>query len=188
MVRSNNQSYLADDATPRSAAAAAASSSTDDDAVEEDELFGDLVADDHESSHREQQDVNPQTAATSDVTSRYDANGLAGHEIRANENNFHKLGYLEAYDAAKDTMLQAGFEAGYRETVVLAKDSVGETLGKLVAHRLVVTSPSSKDKQMARKVASTVRSFLDEQTDTPDALLASLVKLELDVEKMRSLH
>lgn len=177
----------ADMPLPSESASASAASSSDD-VVGEDELFGDLMGDDHESTHREEQDVNPQTASTSDVTtSRHGVNGLAGHEIRANEDSFHKMGYLEAYDAAKDTMLQGGFETGYRETVERAKEGVGLALGKLIASGLMGSSTcitTTKDKEKARKVASTVRTFLDEQTDTPDELLHKLTTLERDVEKI----
>ena len=109
----------------------------------EDELFGDLTADDHADQH--ERGVNPQQAAgaphhavaIAPAAAGGGGGGLAGHETRANEAAFRKMGYLEAYDATKEERLQGGFEAGYRETVDVAT-SVGLRLGRLVGRTAAV--------------------------------------------------
>ena len=131
----------------------------------EDELFGDLTADDHADQH--ERGVNPQQAAGAPHAVAVapaagggeegggsggggDGGGLAGHETRANEAAFRKMGYLEAYDAAKEERLQEGFEAGYREAVDVAA-SVGLRLGRLVgraaAGAVAPTSTCSQGKR-----------------------------------------
>jgi len=192
---------------------------------EEDELFGDLVADDHADVH--ERVVNPQQAAganagTSAMSTRASRStvrtgdggggeyycwrsgatssssagpgagagayfggghgvggggGLAGHEARANEVAFHKMGYLEAYDAAKEERLQEGFEVGYREAVDVAQ-SVGLRLGRLVGR-----AASAADTKL---VSRTIRAFLDGQlTQQSDAVTADEALRQVrDLEKM----
>ena len=119
---------------------------------EEDELFGDLTADDHADQH--ERGVNPQQAAgaphhavaIAPAAAGGGGGGLAGHETRANEAAFRKMGYLEAYDATKEERLQGGFEAGYRETVDVAT-SVGLRLGRLVGRTASVAGAASTGSQ-----------------------------------------
>ena len=119
---------------------------------EEDELFGDLTADDHADQH--ERGVNPQQAAgaphhavaIAPAAAGGGGGGLAGHETRANEAAFRKMGYLEAYDATKEERLQGGFEAGYRETVDVAT-SVGLRLGRLVGRTAAVAGAASTGSQ-----------------------------------------
>ena len=118
----------------------------------EDELFGDLTADDHADQH--ERGVNPQQAAgaphhavaIAPAAAGGGGGGLAGHETRANEAAFRKMGYLEAYDATKEERLQEGFEAGYRETVDVAT-SVGLRLGRLVGRTAAVAGAASTGSQ-----------------------------------------
>ena len=118
----------------------------------EDELFGDLTADDHADQH--ERGVNPQQAAgaphhavaIAPAAAGGGGGGLAGHETRANEAAFRKMGYLEAYDATKEERLQGGFEAGYRETVDVAT-SVGLRLGRLVGRTAAVAGAASTGSQ-----------------------------------------
>ena len=181
----------------------------------EDELFGDLTADDHADQH--ERGVNPQQAAGAPHTVAVapaaaggeegggsgsggggggDGGGLAGHETRANEAAFRKMGYLEAYDATREERLQEGFEAGYREAVDVAA-SVGMRLGRLVGRTAAVavatTSAGRQGKRggdseddggdncdddngervekeaaaAARLTAKTIRTFLDGQLTQP---------------------
>lgn len=182
----------------------------------EDELFGDLTADDHADDH--ERAVNPQQAALatsaiamssrlSEVGGGGGGGGLAGHETRSNEATFHKMGYLEAYDATKEERLQEGFEVGFREAADHAH-SIGRRLGQLVGRTAAASSTSSTatggdeedgtrsngDQQVKRDadavaskvVARTIRAFLDGQMmQQSDAVSAdeSLKELQ-DLEKM----
>lgn len=191
------------------------------DGDKEDELFGDLMADDHADVH--ERVVNPQQAAganagTSAMSTRASRStvrngdggeyycwrsgatssssagpgagadvcgghgvggggGLAGHEARANEVAFHKMGYLEAYDAAKEERLQEGFEVGYCEAVDVAQ-SVGLRLGRLVGRAACAAD--------TRLVSRTIRAFLDGQvTQQSDAVTADEALRQVrDLEKM----
>lgn len=175
----------------------------------EDELFGDLTADDHADDH--ERAVNPQQAASAAsaiaMSSRLSGGGgggggLAGHETRSNEATFHKMGYLEAYDATKEERLQEGFEVGFREAADHAH-SIGRRLGQLVGRTAAASATggddedgtrSNGDQQVKRDadavasklVARTIRAFLDGQiTQQSDAVSAdeSLKEVQ-DLEKM----
>ena len=180
----------------------------------EDELFGDLTADDHADDH--ERAVNPQQAASAAsailvaMSSRLSevggggggGGGLAGHETRSNEAAFHKMGYLEAYDATKEERLQEGFEVGFREAADHAH-SIGRRLGRLVGRTAAASATGGDDEDGTRSkgdqqvkrdadavasklVARTIRAFLDEQmTQQSDAVSAdeSLKELQ-DLEKM----
>ena len=177
----------------------------------EDELFGDLTADDHADDH--ERAVNPQQAASaasaiamrsrlSEVGGGGGGGGLAGHETRSNEATFHKMGYLEAYDATKEERLQEGFEVGFREAADHAH-SIGRRLGQLVGRTAASSATGGDDEDGTRSkgdqqvkrdadavasklVARTIRAFLDEQmTQQSDAVSAdeSLKELQ-DLEKM----
>ena len=173
----------------------------------EDELFGDLTADDHADDH--ERAANPQQAASaasaiamSSRLSEVGGGGLAGHETRSNEAAFHKMGYLEAYDATKEERLQEGFEVGFREAVELAR-SIGRRLGQLVGRTAAASATGGDDEDGTRSkgdqqvkrdadavasklVARTIRAFLDGQmTQQSDAVSAdeSLKELQ-DLENM----
>lgn len=185
----------------------------------EDELFGDLTADDHADDH--ERVVNPQQAAAAvsaaaagdygddgntsrTSTSGVEGGGLAGHETRSNQAAFHKMGYLEAYDATKEERLQEGFEVGYRESVELAQ-SIGLHMGWLVG-RTASTLPRSTGKDdgggdddqgngeadavASKLVARTVRAFLDGQmTQQSDAVPSDeALKQIQDLEKTVKEH
>ena len=169
----------------------------------EDELFGDLTADDHADDH--ERAVNPQqpaSAASAVAMSSCEVGGgggggLAGHETRSNEAAFHKMGYLEAYDATKEERLQEGFEVGFRETLDLAC-SIGLTLGRLVGRTASTcndgASTSNGNQQVKRDadavasklVARTIRAFLDGQmTQQGDAASADGALQQIqDLEKV----
>ena len=193
---------------PPAAAAAAALmicsfSTPSKSAMVEDELFGDLTADDHADDH--ERAANPQQAASaasaiamSSRLSEVGGGGLAGHETRSNEAAFHKMGYLEAYDATKEEWLQEGFEVGFREALDLAH-SIGRRLGRLVGRTANANGGNDEDgsngDQQAKRdadavasklVARTIRAFLDGQmTQQSDAVSAdeSLKELQ-DLENM----
>ena len=162
----------------------------------EDELFGDLTGDDHADDH--ERAVNPQQPASAEATCMSSSEvggggGLAGHETRSNEAAFHKMGYLEAYDATKEERLQEGFEVGFRETVDLAC-SIGLTLGRLVGRTANDGASTSNGNQKVTRdadavasklVARTIRAFLDGQmTQQSDAASAEALVQIQDLEKM----
>lgn len=57
--------------------------------------------------------------------------GLAQAEIHALEERHKIIGFHETYDAAKESALQPGFEAGYRDHFEVSQ-RIGEMIGRLV--------------------------------------------------------
>lgn len=130
----------------------------------DDEFFGDLTGDDHAGIDVGREE-NPQQAGVAKVV-----DGLAGHEQRAGEETYRNMGFLEAFDAAKELRLQDGFEAGYRETVG-ASTRIGHILGSLAVQAIAADfsvprddhdKSSSKETAQSKSAAILVRSFLDE--------------------------
>lgn len=133
-----------------------------------DEFFGD------------QEDTAKQTGTDSCV-SIDQADGLAGREARAVESRFRNLGFHEAYDKAKDSMLQQGFEEGYKQSFDLAT-RIGELLGEATSP---VSSDSTDNKPASFKcVATKVHTFLakmeleENPTTTPTMLMALANELQ----------
>ena len=85
---------------------------------EDDEFFGN-----QDESDEEHGDAGETTFASS---------GLALHESRAREERLKTVGYLDAYDANKEILLQEGFEQGYRESFECAV-RIGRCLGEASA-------------------------------------------------------
>jgi hypothetical protein len=57
---------------------------------------------------------------------------LKKSDEKANSEIFHNIGYVEAFESAKDVRLQQGFEQGYRVTIDKAQ-SMGKLLGTWAA-------------------------------------------------------
>jgi hypothetical protein len=68
---------------------------------------------------------------------RGNSDAMAKYDTRARETQFKNVGYLEAYEASKETRLQEGFETGYRE-VYDNSIRVGELLGEITAASLLL--------------------------------------------------
>lgn len=119
--------------------------------------------------------------------------GLAAAESRAAQERFRKLGFHEAYDAAKEDLLQHGFEAGYKETFVLAKE-IGILLGRAVvaknnANAAALTSVSGEGR-LGNTTATTAGNALDRKTKllirerltAPDLNSSDLRELKAQIE------
>ena len=95
-----------------------------------------------------------------------DEYGLLTAESRAVEERFQKLGYHEAYDAAKEERLQDGFEAGYKETFEISKE-IGVLLGRAVmGSKMAVkgdgnqTTPATNPLEQEQKIEELIRERL----------------------------
>eukprot|EP00978_Attheya_sp_CCMP212_P023082 scaffold69929_cov41-Attheya_sp.AAC.2 len=148
---------------------------------EEDDFFGDQEDDEtFDSPHVELNDrvariENPQQATS---TISPNATGLAMRDAKATEEQMRNVGYLEAYEDSKEIRLQAGFEAGYRETVEAAM-RIGQRLGEVVVvvmpmsnsteasitktSTIIREDPNMVTQANATQVGTFVRSFLEEQ-------------------------
>ena len=58
---------------------------------------------------------------------------LGAQEDFARQNELKRIGYLEAYDEAKETRLQEGFQVGYKQSFEAAS-RIGVILGEAVSH------------------------------------------------------
>ena len=83
---------------------------------------------------------------------------MATHESRAAEEQFRNIGYLEAFEKAKEIRLQEGFEVGYRSTFPVSM-RIGEVLGRASAVALLGINSgvdqqalSAELHQMSRKI------------------------------------
>ena len=93
-----------------------------------------------------------------DTDETYLSVGLAAAESRATRERFRKLGFHQAYDTAKEDLLQEGFEAGYKETFALAKE-MGILLGKaVVMHNKANAATATSGSGEGRKLESTTTS------------------------------
>lgn len=117
----------------------------EDDDDENDEFFGNQSDNDNDSAP---------------FVSEQQYGNLANHEHRSKADHFFKIGYLEAYDESKDTMLQDGFEAGYRQAFSDSK-TIGMILGNAIASDKLNT-----DKE---QVAYLVRNFLETEQQKDSA-------------------
>ena len=57
-----------------------------------------------------------------------ESDGLRESDLRAQEHQFHNMGYLQAFDESKDELLQNGFEVGYSQAF-----GVSMRLGEMLA-------------------------------------------------------
>eukprot|EP00978_Attheya_sp_CCMP212_P042199 scaffold253044_cov41-Attheya_sp.AAC.1 len=149
---------------------------------EEDDFFGDQEDDEtFDSPHVGMNDrvariENPQQATS---TISPNTTGLAMRDAKATEEQMRNVGYLEAYEDSKEIRLQAGFEAGYRETVEAAM-RIGQRLGEVVVvvmpmnptnteasitktSTIIREDPNMVTQANATQVGTFVRTFLEEQ-------------------------
>eukprot|EP00977_Amphora_coffeiformis_P028287 scaffold34921_cov162-Amphora_coffeaeformis.AAC.21 len=94
--------------------------------------------------------------------------GLASAESRALAERFKKIGFHEGYDAAKETKLQEGFEAGYKETFALSKE-IGTLLGKMTM-KSKLDSNGKIESSLDANLGAGVRSFVRERFTAPNSL------------------
>ena len=116
---------------------------------DDDDFFGDLK--DERGGY---ESPNPNCADMSDHPSEV----MATQESRAAEEQFRNMGYLEAFEKAKEIRLQEGFEAGYRSTFPVSM-RIGEVLGRASAVSLLGINTgvdqqalSAELHQMSRKI------------------------------------
>lgn len=113
-----------------------------------DDFFGYLTSDD---GFNERAEINE--------TKVVDLVGMQAHDIRAREENYRNIGYLEAYDSTKEVRLQDGFETGYKDCI---KESIeiGEYLGQIAT--LTQFSPKVKklSSSQLHKSATVVKELL----------------------------
>ena len=100
---------------------------------------------------------------------------LADRESRAKEEELKKIAYVEGYDDNKETRLQEGFEAGYKETFEAAM-RIGNFLGSSVARTKFstdanYTSIESKDASIdiARRIRQFLKTFEETTTENEEA-------------------
>jgi hypothetical protein len=105
---------------------------------------------------------------------------LADRESRSKEEELKKIAYVEAYDDNKETRLQEGFEAGYRETYKAAM-RIGELLGSSMAGTTFSTDAnhtSIESKDASTDIARRIRQFLTKFQETTTVNDASRQELE----------
>ena len=111
----------------------------------DDEFFGDLH--DHDAS-------------STTVTTGNSIVDLETAEAAAVERHFHTLGFHEAYESAKDALLQEGFEDGYQQNFEAA-ERIGRLLGEHMARtRLIPTTQATSSEDDRPKVALIIRTAL----------------------------
>lgn len=110
--------------------------------------------------------------------------GLEEGEIRSRQEQFRNMGYLEAFDQAKEEDLQKGFEDGYKQHFDIAM-KLGEALGEVISPVRRAKESSDANKRV-KQLVKEVRSFLvnvDKQDDN-DATSATDA-LETLVQELR---
>jgi hypothetical protein len=112
----------------------------------DDEFFGNFDDDQPSVS-------NPNCADTDD---RNLVEGMAEYESKATDEQFFNMGYLDAFDDAKEIRLQDGFEAGYR-SVFDVSTRIGEILGHASASKFHENTSNEQSEltvlqQMSKKI------------------------------------
>ena len=104
-----------------------------------------------------------------------DEDGLAEFDCRANEQQNRSLGFLEAFEASKEDMLQEGFESGYQQTF-----EVSVTIGELLAEAVFEGNT---------KVVDRIRTFLetkDRSESKPSVTREDLQQLHDEIIRMKA--
>lgn len=101
-------------------------------------------------------------------------------ESTAIERQFRNLGFHEAFEEYKDSLLQEGFEAGYRETFEAAV-RLGHLLGKVTAKAKLPSHPSTTPDETYLQAARLTRQVI---TQTDGLTNASLQDLEEKVSRL----
>ena len=156
---------------------------------------GDIDDDDEFFGNQDDSDVEYDGGDTTNDKD-FASSGLALHESRAREERMKTIGYLDAYDANKDTLLQEGFEKGYRESIESAM-RIGESLGKASAlAKLLQPSPQQQQQQPEatntggsatvdnlQQMTAAINTFSKtfEDTEDPENVPSMLEKLESDL-------
>jgi hypothetical protein len=102
-----------------------------------------------------------------------DFGALGQHDDLAKDHELKTIGYVESYDETKETLLQDGFEAGYRETYEAAL-RVGRLFGKLSADTQLLPgktaefeSSSSSSHKGSETTSRRLHDFLTEFQNRP---------------------
>ena len=141
------------------------------------------------ASGKEQEDTDDEFFGNQDEGGDY--GGLGQHESTARGQELRAIGYFESYDETKETLLQEGFEAGYRE-IYDAALRLGVLFGKLSAETHLSDGrneslPDSKSSQYS-EAAGCLRDFLTDFQNRPyDAVFNAKETIEfLECELARS--
>ena len=110
---------------------------------EEDEFFGNQEEDDDENHGGN------------------DFGALGRHESRAKDRDLAAIGYFESYDETKDSRIQEGFEAGYRQTFD-ASLRVGELFGQWMAQAEFLDDDDDDNHEAVKQQSSTLSRRLHE--------------------------
>jgi hypothetical protein len=107
--------------------------------------------------------------------------GMAEKDFLAKESELRNIGYLDAYDAHKESMLQEGFEFGTTETFDVAV-RIGKILGKMATLQKI-GEESSSERQLIKE---TVRRFFADkfQKGEADNCKQELEDLEQDLHRI----
>jgi hypothetical protein len=112
----------------------------------DDEFFGDL----HDQDCKSLAQIN-------------DTGDLEKAESSAVERQFHTLGFHEAYEETKDSLLQQGFEDGYRKNFEAAM-RIGQLLGEFTAKSKLNPMQQARGEKDPR-VARLIRAALTKPDD-----------------------
>ncbi len=94
---------------------------------------------------------------------------LARHETLARNEALKTIGYFESYDETKETLLQPGFEAGYREMYDSSK-CLGTCFGKMVAETQLLGSDNvPSDSVQTNEITKRLHQFLSEFQNRPNS-------------------
>ncbi|GKY93055.1 hypothetical protein MPSEU_000273800 [Mayamaea pseudoterrestris] len=104
------------------------------------------------------------------VTNNIASVDLEVAEASAVQRQFHTLGFHEAYEDAKDSLLQEGFETGYRQNFEAAV-RIGQLLGEFTAaSRLKHSSSVGDDRSVARLIRAAITCSDEQDRETLDHL------------------
>jgi len=102
---------------------------------------------------------------------------LSEKEMQAQQQDFHKLGYLEAFDESKEHRLQEGFEVGYQQAF-----GVSVRIGELLAEASL-----DNKKEVVRLIRTSLEAM--ERSEVKSRRNEELVELETKVlELLRSVR
>jgi hypothetical protein len=96
---------------------------------------------------------------------------LGDRESRAKEEELKKIAYVEAYDVHKETRLQEGFEAGYKDTFKAAM-RIGDLLGSTMAQTKFSTDANHTSVDFmdaSTAIARRIRHFLTSEETTTES-------------------
>lgn len=111
------------------------------------------------------------------------ADSLAKMDARAQDARFHNLGFHEAFEQAKETRLQEGFEAGYKQAFERAQ-KLGKQLGDLSAQSVLCSGEEGERKgPLLTKVSTRIHDYLqDLNNPSHPSSVEELIGLSKDLE------